>query len=106
MIDCFQAALGGGVLHKKAHTKAARRHRARKAVIGLLRARSPHSILSFLSVGSILSAGSILSIGSAGSVLSIGSVGSILSIGSAGSILGMGSAGYRPSREQQEQEES
>jgi hypothetical protein len=113
MIDCSQTVVKGGVLHKKAHGKAARRHGVRKVVVGLLGMRSPHSIMSFLSVGSILSAGSILSIGSAGSVLSIGSVGSILSIGSsgsilsigsAGSILGLGSAGYSPTREDQEEE--
>jgi hypothetical protein len=115
MINCRQAAREGGMLGKKADLKAARRRGARKAVAGLLGARSPHSIMSFLSVGSILSAGSILSIASAGSVLSIGSVGSILSIGSsgsilsigsAGSILGLGSAGYSPSRESDDQEES
>jgi hypothetical protein len=114
MINCSQAALEVGTLGKKVDLKAARWHGARKAVIGLLRIRSPHSILSFLSVGSILSAGSILSIGSVGSVLSIGSsgsilsigsTGSILSIGSAGSILGLGGAGYSPSREREDQEE-
>src|SRR5215210_483950 len=115
MIDWLRAAFEGSMLGKEVDLKAARRRGARKAVVGLLRARSPHSRLSFLSVGSILSAGSILSIASAGSVLSIGSVGSILSIGSsgsilsigsAGSILGLGSAGYSPSRERDEQEES
>jgi hypothetical protein len=112
MINCPQASFEGGVLHKRAYMKAARQRRVRKVVVGLLKAKSPHSIMSFLSVGSILSAGSILSIGSAGSVLSIGSVGSILSIGSsgsilsigsAGSILGLGSAGYSPAREDQEE---
>src|SRR5215210_2757643 len=97
MIDWFQAAFDGGMLGKKVDLKAARRRGARKAVVGLLRARSPHSILGFLSVGSILSAGSILSIGSSGS---------ILSIGSAGSILGLGSAGYSLSRERDDQEET
>ena len=94
MIDCRLAAIEGVVLGKKAYAKAARRHKVRKAVFGPLSAKSPQSILSFLSVGSILSAGSILSIGSAGSVLSIGSV---------GSILGLGNAGYSPSREDQEE---
>ena len=114
VINCRQAAFEGGMLGKKVEMKAARWHGARKAVVGLLRMRSPHSILSFLSVGSILSAGSILSIGSVGSVLSIGSsgsilsigsTGSILSIGSVGSILGLGSAGYSPSREREDEEE-
>src|SRR5919112_1550524 len=104
MIDCSQTVVNGGVMHKKAYGKAARRHGVRKAVVGLLSMRSPHSIMSFLSVGSILSAGSILSIGSVGSILSIGSSGSILSIGSAGSILGLGSAGYSPARQDQEEE--
>src|SRR5829696_7090124 len=98
MIDCSQTVVKGGVLHKKAHGKATRRHGVRKVVVGLLSMRSPHSIMSFLSVGSILSAGSLLSIGSAGSVLSI------VSVGSAGSILGLGSAGYSPGREDQEEE--
>src|ERR671912_267838 len=114
MINCPQAALEGSVLHKKAYMKAARQRRVRDVVIGLLKVKSPHSIMSFLSVGSILSAGSLLSIGSAGSVLSIGSVGSILSIGSsgsilsigsAGSILGLGSAGFSPFREREEDAE-
>jgi hypothetical protein len=111
MIDWFHAAFEGGMLRKKVDFKAARQRRVRRVVVGLLKAKSPHSFLSFFSVGSILSAGSLLSIGSAGSVLSIGSVGSILSIGSsgsilsigsAGSILGLGSAGYSPAREDQE----
>jgi hypothetical protein len=106
VINCRQAAFEGGILGKKVDLKAARWHGARKAVVGLLSMRSPHSILSFLSVGSILSAGSILSIGSVGSILSIGSTGSILSIGSAGSILGLGSAGHSPFREREDQEES
>jgi hypothetical protein len=88
VINCRQAVLEGGMLGKKVDRKAARWHGARKAVVGLLSMRSPHSILSFLSVGSILSAGSILS------------------IGSVGSILGLGSAGYSPSRERDDQEES
>src|SRR5215203_4497607 len=104
MIDWFHVAFEGGMLGKKVDLKAARQRGARKAVVGLLSMRSPHSIMSFLSVGSILSAGSLLSIGSAGSVLSIGSVGSILSIGNAGFILGLGSAGYSPTREDQEEE--
>jgi hypothetical protein len=65
-------------LGKKAYRKPARRHKIRKAGVGLMNAKSPHSILSFRSVGSILSAGSILSIAS---------------------------AGYRPSREREDQEE-
>jgi hypothetical protein len=100
------------MLHKKAYLKAAGQHRARRAVVGLLKERSPQSIFSFLSVGSVLSAGSILSIGSAGSILSIGSAGSILSIGSTGSILSigsvgsiLGSAGYSPSQEREDQQE-
>jgi hypothetical protein len=97
MINCRQTAFEGGVLDKKAYLKAARRHRARRAGVSLLSARSPLNIMTFLSVGSILSAGSILS---------IGSTGSILSIGSAGSILGLGSAGYSPSREPDDQEET
>jgi hypothetical protein len=76
------------MLDKKKYLKAARRHQARKAGAKLLRARSPLSILSFVSVGSILSASSILS------------------IGSVGSILGLGSAGYSPFREPEDQEES
>jgi hypothetical protein len=52
------------VLDKNAYLKAAQHH-ARRAGAGLLSMRSPHSILSFLSVGSILSAGSILGLGSA-----------------------------------------
>ena len=87
---------------KKAHRKTARRRAILLAGAYLLRTKSPHSILSFISVGSILSAGSILSIGSVGSVLSIGSSGSILSIGSAGSILGLGSAGHIPSQPQED----
>ena len=75
------------MLDKKAYLKAARHH-ARRAGVSLLSARSPHSFMSFLSVGCILSAGSILS------------------IGSAGSILGLGSAGYSPSREREDEEES
>jgi len=91
---------------KKAHPKTARRRAIRLAAGAyLLGKKSPHSILSFFSVGSIFSAGSILSIGSVGSVLSIGSSGSILSIGSAGSILGLGTAGYSPFREREESEE-
>jgi hypothetical protein len=105
MINCRQAAFEGGILDKKTYLEKALRHKASKAAVSLLSARSPLSILSFLSVGSILSAGSILSIGSVGSVLSIGSTGSILSIGSAGSILGLGSAGYSPSRKREDREE-
>ena len=75
------------MLDKKAYLKAARHH-ARRAGVSLLSARSPHSIMSFLSVGCILSTGSILS------------------IGSVGSILGLGSAGYSPSREREDEEES
>ena len=85
---------------KKAHRKTTRRRAILLAGAYLLRTKSPHSILSFFSVGSILSAGSILSIGSVGSVLSIGSSGSILSVGSAGSILSIGSAGRSPSQTQ------
>ena len=90
---------------KKAHRKTARRRALLVAGTYLVGKKSPHSILSFLSVGSILSAGSILSIGSVGSALSIGSSGSILSIGSAGSILGLGSAGYSPSRPREDPHE-
>ena len=81
---------------KKAHRKTARRRAILLAGTYLLGKKSPHSILSFFSVGSILSAGSILS---------IGSVGSALSIGSAGSILGLGSAGYSPSRPREDPHE-
>ena len=91
---------------KKAHRKTARQRALLLAGGYLVGKKSPHSILSFWSVGSILSAGSILSIGSVGSVLSIGSSGSILSIGSAGSILGLGSAGYSPFREREDEEGS
>ena len=73
---------------KKAHRKTARRRAIVLAGTYVAGKKSPHSILSFLSVGSILSAGSILS------------------IGSVGSILGLGSAGYSPSRERDDQEES
>ena len=90
---------------KKAHRKTARRRAIRLAGAYLMSKKSPHSILSFFSIGSIGSAGSILSIGSVGSILSIGSSGSILSIGSAGSILGLGTAGYSPFRERDEDEE-
>ena len=90
---------------KKAHRKTARRRALLVAGTYLVGKKSPHSILSFFSVGSILSAGSILSIGSVGSALSIGSSGSILSIGSAGSILGLGSAGYSPSRPREDPHE-
>ena len=84
---------------KKAHRKTARRRALLVAGTYLVGKKSPHSILSFLSVGSILSMGSV------GSALSIGSAGSILSIGSAGSILGLGSAGYSPSRPREDPHE-
>jgi hypothetical protein len=84
-------------MEKKAKGKSARRRAILLAGAYLVRKKSPHSILSFFSVGSILSACS---------VLSIGSVGSILSIGSAGSILGLGSAGYSPFQERGDEEGS
>ena len=99
---------------KKGHQGIARRRAILLAGAYLIGKKSPHSILSFFSIGSILSAtsilsigsiGSVLSIGSAGSILSIGSSGSILSIGSAGSILGIGTAGHNPFRDQEEDED-
>ena len=73
---------------KKSKAKTTRRRAILLAGTYLVGKKSPHSILSFFSVGSI------------------GSSGSILSIGSAGSILGLGSAGYSPFREREDEEGS